>query len=129
MSKLFKSWLCNVQVCQHVVEWWENQLLSVQFVHNYFGIMAKIKQTARKNTGGGASQNSKFILYHIIYLQTSVLHDSLVGFVGIRHKYMYVYLHIVGICRKEENDPQYKTTTHATSCIETQEGWRWRRWR
>ena len=30
------------------------------FVHN-FGIMARTKQTARKNTGEGAIQNSKFI--------------------------------------------------------------------
>ena len=103
MSKLCKSWLCNVQVGQHMVEWWKNLLpdavpctaagswfschsttcwptctlhsqllnsLDGFFLHNFvhkFGIMARKKQTARKNTGGGATLNSKFILYHTLF--------------------------------------------------------------
>ena len=59
--------------------------------------MVRTKQTARKNTGRGATQNSKFI-YHIIYLEISVLLASWVGY-----KYMYMSLHIVFLEGKKMN--------------------------
>ena len=90
-SRVIKSLLCNMQVGQHV-EWWENLLpdatthtaASSWFSHHmltYLHIaqpafdqfrhlftILELWQTARKITGGGATHNSKFILYHIIYL-------------------------------------------------------------
>ena len=88
-SKCIKIWLCNEQVGQHVVDWWENKLQDAVhaaaagswFSHHStmcwptdfdafrpFCYNGKDQTDSSKNTGGGASQNSKFILYHIIYL-------------------------------------------------------------
>ena len=53
--------------CAHSSIW---QQVFSQFctqILNYFGIMVRTKQSARKNTGGGVTQNSKFILYHTLF--------------------------------------------------------------
>ena len=59
--------------------------------------MARMGLTAHKHTGGGASENSKFILYHIIsnYLPVNVSNAfHLIVMASMWVDYKYVSLHI-----------------------------------